>query len=126
MEMIFPKVHTVAFGFKDAEQKALAVEILKDARGRVQRRQESWVCCAIGDVSDIADIQIFKRRYPQSTERENIGKALKNEIQRRLDGCVFVTGWLRDQGIDEVLVYDEDNARQYRLRWIDSMIEELQ
>lgn len=114
-------------GIKTAEQKQLAISVLTDARKRIYRRDEPWVCCAIADVSDIEEIKYGKRRYPKSIEREAVGVLLKEEIRRRLGTCTFVTTWLRTQPeVDWNEVDNTDNTRKYRLRWIDSMIAELQ
>jgi hypothetical protein len=108
------------------EKRKIAVEILTAARRRVERRHEAWVCCAINDVSNIEEIKSMNRRYPKSQLREHVGVLLKEEIQRRLGTCTFVTTWLRQQpGVDCDQVDSYENARLYRMRWIDSMIAEL-
>lgn len=125
MEMIFPKVSTKQFGFTDAAQKALAIEVLKKARTRIDSQSEHWVCLAIGDVC-YPERAEHRGDYGQTAETEIIGKTFEAEIDRRLGNNAFVTSWLQDEmGLDE---YDDKpfTSREYRLAWIDSMIKELE
>lgn len=122
--MKFPKVHTVAFGLKSETEKEIAATIFKNARTRIESGFEAWTCLAIGDVSRPGSIQ-YHGDYGQTPDTERVGLILVEEIERRLGHNAFVTGWLQEAMGD---AYGDKSytSREYRMAWIDSMIEELQ
>ena len=89
-------------------QKKLFVEQLRKARTLIEDNSEIYVCHAIANAPWFADI----------------GPLIK-EIDARLEGRT-VYGWL-DVNYPEVLNEIEEfhSMKEYRLAWIDNMIEEF-
>lgn len=88
------------------EQKDQCVRALRAARERIEHNNNHLVCYALED------------------SREDKEGLVRKEIHRRLGTHDFVNDWLyKEHGIPWALFTDE-NMRIYRLRWIDSLIEE--
>lgn len=90
------------------------VKILKAARKRIESGEDRFICCAIV----ACGVGLFSFIYA-GAKRE-----LRQEIGERLGGSYSVESWLVSEHTD---LYDsfEDDFKQYRLAWIDSMIEEF-
>lgn len=93
------------------EERASFIEILKLARKRIVCHQSEYVCNAITHT-----------RHPNAA-------LLTTEITHRLEGYYTVFAWLKNQGVFNGIEYPfdywEPHSREYRLRWIDSLIEEF-
>jgi len=93
------------------EERTSFVEILKVVHKRIACYQAVFVC-----------ITIKHTKFPNAA-------LLMAEIAHRLEGHYTVYHWLKEkgvfEGIDDTLKYWESHSREYRLRWIDSLIEEF-
>lgn len=123
--MKFPKVHTVAFGIKTPEERSMAISIFQNARTLIDSGKEHWTCLAIGVVSNPVHIE-HRGDFGQTRQTHIIGDVLIDEIDRRLGDEAFVTSWLQNEMGDDAYSEKTFTSREYRLAWIDSMIEELQ
>jgi len=92
------------------------VKILKAARNRIESGEEEFVCLAILECKlGIFDVFYDKAKYE-----------LRKEISERLGTHSTVCTWLKykDRQLWEGLI-SEDRLKEYRLAWIDNMIEEF-
>ncbi len=95
-----------------------AVCLLEEARQYIEDRSQEFVCHAISYSGD-------------GFMRDNmIGYILKREIGKRLGGCVTVSHWLFHQRNSKGKIighkaFNQNYRRFYRMRWIDSMIQEI-
>lgn len=87
---------------------AIAVRLLRGARERIAACREDYVCHAL----------MRAERYTGT----GVGFKLREEISRRLGPHSTVATWLKSRRCKDVTA---QNLREYRLRWIDSMIKEL-
>lgn len=102
------------------EYRESAIELLKLARGRIEKGLNSAVCIAIDDAAKQSGFGYEKRRMMM-----RLADRLTNHIADCLQGSAYVTGWLiNKKAIDPVLVYE--HKQEYRKMWIDSMIAGLQ
>lgn len=84
------------------------IEVLEAARERIARRDADYVCIAIWDIMQ------------RSLKLKLAGKHIRDMIRESLNGHNYVELWLEEaigQGWREI------NMREYRLAWIDYIIE---
>ncbi len=89
------------------------VEVFKAAKSLIEDKSERFICLAIG-----------------ATGRMNLRWLARNIITGRLAGAYTCEAWLEEHGIksDEFLTEDPQGKqwmREYRLRWLDSLIAEF-
>lgn len=92
------------------------VEALKLAREMFESGEQAYVCNAL----KIVEFQNIKLA--------DATRELRDIIENRIYPYSTVTEWLSSQGVDVFAgdAYDvTENFRQYRIRWIDSMIREF-
>lgn len=95
-----------------SKDKGIAIEILQQAKCRIKNYQDDWVCYAIVN---------------SSSGGHNIADRLVNLIDDRLDGHALVSCWLAAQpGVKRADTNCDETMRLYRMRWIDSMIKEVE
>ena len=87
------------------------VKILKRVRFWLSTRTRSFVCTSAQ--------YAYERNEISNWEHQLFIKFINN----RICGCVTVTVWLQKQKFD--VGSNVEIWRQYRLRWVDSMIEEF-
>jgi len=123
--------------------RELARSILGGARDLIESRQESYVCFAIqiAACGDIWRTELQRNRWITSAEQaslQRVADLLVEEIEQRLGLYFTVHSWLagtspefcswynqiREDDVD-VSAKVEEQLRLYRLRWIDSMLQEL-
>jgi len=103
---------------KTDDEKKAAIKLLKSAHNKIRDGLNSLVCNAVEDSEEsYMDIRV--------------SQFIRNEISHRLEGYGYVTSWLRNNHSPAQALHDADHsqfyvlAREYRLRWIDSMIKEI-
>lgn len=90
------------------------VFILQLAKHRLRLRKHYYVCSAIWGAARVL--------YNQGREDwYEVGACCMQEVSRAIRPHVTVTSWLEDQTPSVVLTDDE--CYEYRLAWIDQMIE---
>lgn len=90
------------------------VRLLRRARKALEKRTSLGLCSALHAVY----------RYGCSNDEERAYYALLSRIRRSISGYTFVDGWLHNvHGVPACLLTYE-NMREYRLRWVDALIEE--
>jgi hypothetical protein len=105
--------------------RALAIKILEGAKERLMEHGVgSWaVCPAISYASWNMGLDGTVRHRDRLSD---IAWKMRYEIAARLGGNLYVTDWLEDQGVKYHQLLNKKKVQKYRLRWIDSMIQELQ
>ena len=91
------------------------IEVLETAKTLLINYEQVWICDAIWFIWDGNKLCIYAQT--QACKR------LVGRINRLLKGYFDLQDWLhRKAGIEESLLTPK-NMREYRLRWIDHMIE---
>lgn len=88
------------------------VELLKNARNRMSKGYARWICHAVEDAS------VFDYCYPDHKTAEDIKNYIENVIYPHRD----VGHWLTARGYSYTNYIDQ-NSINYRIRWIDYMIQ---
>lgn len=98
------------------KEKRSAIRLLKSAHNRIRNYKNSVVCCAVED-SEWSPTDV------------RVSAFIRSEISYRIGGYGYVTSWLRNAHPEVVAALDSPNgdehARFYRMRWIQSMIQEI-
>jgi hypothetical protein len=90
-------------------ERQMFVRQLKKARPLIENDYEFFVCLALDE----------------SSGSDNTVK-VKSMISNRLDNNVFVSGWLQQFHPEVALeIAQRKQWKEYRLAWIDNMIEEF-
>lgn len=93
--------------------KAMKIAALEYARKRIASKDDEFVCIALNNWHE----QIG------SDKSRAIQRGLRNEIESRIAPWETVTTWLC---FERRISYPNfDQGRAYRVRWIDSMIDEV-
>lgn len=91
-----------------------AIKLLKKAKRLIRDLKDDFVCIALIEAAQKSD-----RRCAMK-----VSIALRNEIDARIHPYGTVSFWLAVKHDVELLESPQD-IRDYRIRWIDSMIKEL-
>lgn len=106
--------------FNNERKAARARRILRGARALIRSGEEKFVCCAV----ETAEIKKVGRDAYFSQPADSVCEIIHNEIQERIGFRFSVRDWLVDvHGIKDIT---SEQEREYRIRWIDSMLAELQ
>lgn len=105
--------------FATKKERTKAIKLFRMAQDRLRNGHSMYVCVSLSSAAeDTEKGQDFSQR---------IVSRLHREINRRIAPWGTVTGWLQDPArFNGELVYTDEQARDYRIRWIDSMIQELE
>jgi hypothetical protein len=98
------------------EDHETAISLFKSARWKLNPEGGEFVCCNLSESAFLYD-------------EKRIVEILRNEIRERLEGHTTVCAWLFEKcGIGHDVLFSRSGWRlvEYRQRWIDSMIQELQ
>ncbi len=99
--------------FYIGDDRIIAIRLLKGARERIELGFDTSVCPAISSsVQNPHDYEIAAR--------------LRNIIKIRLGHLTYVDSWLIQKAGIPTFMLSQRNMRIYRMRWIDSMIAELE
>lgn len=102
------------------EQKA-GLRLLKKARTKIKNKTQDYVCVALTASRRVAGEGGWVNYLDT-----DVATKLRQEIRVRMNFRTFVDQWLEHvKGIPYQQLTSK-NMREYRLRWIDSMIKELE
>ena len=94
-------------------QLPIAIRLLEKARDTINVNGLQYVCLRLSDLA-----------YTDAEEK--VSNKLRDEIARRLGDCGAVTGWLQKRHNIREYSMTKERTCDYRKRWCDSMIAELQ
>lgn len=116
------------------DNKDVAIEVLKDTRKRIVSKEDVFVCVAFYRSQGM----YYKDRPYELKQR--IAVSIARTVNKSLDGQSYISGWLEASkhvpagyfhcgpGEKNYKIWQTRmrELREYRLRWIDSMIEEIE
>lgn len=100
--------------FNREADRLVAIKLFKHAKTLIRNRSEDFVCLAV------LEADIWVRDVFENASR--VSAILREEIDNRIHPCGTVSAWLHDK---HDVTWTFDSIRDYRIRWIDSMIKEL-
>ena len=107
--------------FATKAERTKAVKLLKNARERIEQHRNDWVCTAISNSA--YDLSLSGGGFKFANR---IAERLRRNISKSLEGHAYVDHWLAQKKNIPARDLTKDAVRAYRLRWIDSMIAQLE
>lgn len=95
------------------------IKILQKARSRIALGQEKYICFAIEHAG-----KILKANKPAQQLKRHIQQLIEPGSRYSRYGCMSLETWLKRNCYISVDYLDYETMREYRLRWIDHMIQE--
>ena len=93
-------------------------ELLKQAKKAIKSRKHRYICVALQAITGY--------KYQKPVIEENQRKALEivEYIESLLGQSYTVESWLFDN--HKIMIHKEKHYRDYRLRWLDKLIEDYE